>query len=130
MELGKKMIAGEVAQVTPIAHALLGSRQSLYKPGRPRPAGSSPRPRLVLRALDLEVPVGPEQMPAEDALVGGQCSRRLWAKLRRMGYVVNRKRVQRLLRLWGYGLTRGVTIRRRRADPLRSPPPTSGGRRI
>ena len=30
--------------------------------------------------------------------------RQLWSKLRRAGYIVNRKKVQWLLRLWGYTL--------------------------
>jgi putative transposase len=60
--------------------------------------------------VDLDVQVGPEHVAPEDALVvlarrhAAYGYRRLWAKLRRAGYVVNRKRVQ--LRLWGYGLTR------------------------
>ena len=32
--------------------------------------------------------------------------RRLWAKLRRAGYLVNRKRVHRLLQVWGFLLKR------------------------
>ncbi|MDQ6945024.1 MAG: transposase [Actinomycetota bacterium] len=112
VELGKKWVAAAVAPVSRIAEALLVSRQSLYKVQRIRQAVRRPRPRPVMRELDLDVQVGPEQLAPEEALVVlarrhvAYGYRRLWAKLRRAGYVVNRKRVQRLLRLWGYGLTR------------------------
>ena len=88
---------------------MLVSRQSLYKVQRIRPAVRRPRPRPVMRELDLDGQVGPEHLAPEEALVVlarrhvAYGYRRLWAKLRRAGYVVNRKRVQRLLRLWGYG---------------------------
>jgi len=112
VELGKKWVAAAVAPVSRIAEALLVSRQSLYKVQRIRQAVRRPRPRPVMRELDLDVQVGPEHLAPEEALVVlarrhvAYGYRRLWAKLRRAGYVVNRKRVQRLLRLWGYGLTR------------------------
>jgi HTH-like domain len=54
--------------------------------------------------------------------------RRLWAKLRRAGYVVNRKRVQRLLRLWGYGLTRPRPHPKPRGVPSTSARPINSGR--
>jgi putative transposase len=110
--VGKQMTATEVAKVTPIAHALLVSRQSLYKPRRVRQFGRRPTPGPRLPAMDGNAPLGPTQMPAEDALEllarrhVAYGYRRLWAKLRRAGYVINRKLVQRLMRLWGYGLTR------------------------
>jgi hypothetical protein len=63
VEVGKQLIAAEVAKVRPIAHALLVSRQSLYKPRRARPPVRRLPRRPVMRALDLDVPLGPEQMP-------------------------------------------------------------------
>lgn len=112
MELGRRWVAAAIAPVARIAQALLVSRQSLYKPRRARAAMPRPQPRPVLRTVDLAVEVSPQLLAVEDALVVlarrhvAYGYRRLWAKLRRAGYVVNRKRVQRLLKLWGYGLTR------------------------
>lgn len=131
MELGRKWVAAAVAPVARIAQALLVSRQSLYKPGRERQVIARPKPRPLMRSLDVGVEINPEQLAVEDALVVlarrhvAYGYRRLWAKLRRAGYVVNRKRVQRLLQLWGYGLSRprpasqgpGSSLRRQRAQP-------------
>lgn len=70
MELGKKWVAAAVAPVSRIARALLVSRQSLYKPQRIRQAVRRPRPRPVMRDLDLDVPVGPEHLTPEETRPG------------------------------------------------------------
>lgn len=112
MAQGRKWLDGEVAEPSAIARALLVSRQSLYKQCKPRLRIVKPAPRPVVRELDLGERIGPELMPIEKALVilarrhVAYGYRQLWAKLRRAGYVVNRKKVQRLLRLWGYTLTK------------------------
>jgi putative transposase len=82
-----------------------------------------------MRERDRDVPVGPEHLAPEEALVVlarrhvAYGYRRLWAKLRRAGYVVNRKRVQRLLKLWGYGLTRPRPHPKAQGVPSTSLPP-------
>lgn len=112
VEVGKKWLAGEVAPACRIARALLVSRQSLYKPRRARKPLVKPLPRPVVREVAIDVKVSPDLMPVEDALVVlarrhvAYGYRQLWSKLRRAGYCVNRKKVQRLMRLWGYSLTR------------------------
>jgi putative transposase len=106
------MAAAAANRAAWIARALLVSRQALYKPRRPRRAVVRPQPRPPSRELDLGEVIAPQSMGAEEALVilarrhVAYGYRRLWAKLRRAGYVINRKRVQRLLRLWHYTLTR------------------------
>ena len=54
--------------------------------------------------------------------------RNVTARLRRKGYVVNRKEVARLLRVWGLLRARPSATRRPRAGPSTSPPRTSCGR--
>jgi putative transposase len=124
--------------VTLIAHALKVSRQCCYRPvsgagpgpngphtGIQRP-GSAPfvpnaRSRhLIAPPLPLDwatCALGPEHLAVEVALhvlarrhvAAGY--RKLTARLRRRGYVINKKRVQRLLRAWGF------TRARRRPHP-------------
>jgi putative transposase len=113
VRVGKRLMAGEAAPVSQIAEALLVSRQSLYKPSRPRrPAGRPAAPRPQLREVDLGERLDPATMPVEEALVilarrhVAYGYRMLWAKLRQAGYPVNRKKVHRLLKLWGFLLTR------------------------
>ena len=105
-------MAGQVAPACRIARALLVSRQSLYKPRRVRKPLIKPVPRPVVREVDSDVRVSPASMGVEEALVilarrhVAYGYRQLWSKLRRAGYGVNRKKVQRLMRLCGYRLTR------------------------
>lgn len=113
MEQGRSWVAGEIADPSTAARALLVSRQSLYKKCKPRLRIVKPAPRPMVRALvDPAQRIGPELMPVEEALVilarrhVAYGYRQLWSKLRRAGYIVNRKKVQRLLRLWGYTLTK------------------------
>ena len=112
MNIGKKWMAGDVAPACRIARALLVSRASLYKERRARRPVIKPMPRPVVRDVGLDVRLSPETMKVEDALVVlarrhvAYGYRQLWSKLRRAGYGVNRKKVQRLMRLWGYSLTR------------------------
>lgn len=112
VEQGKKWLVGEVAAPATIARVLLVSRQSLYKKRRVRRPVAKPVPRPVSRELAIDVEISPLTMSAEDALVVlarrhvGYGYRQLWSRLRRRGYCINRKKVQRLLRLWGYSLTR------------------------
>ena len=112
MKLGKKLVEAEVAEVSVIAKALLVSRQALYKKSRERRPVRRPAPRPLVRETGIELVLDPATVSVEDALVilarrhVAYGYRRLWAKLRRAGYLVNRKRVQRLLQLWGYGLKR------------------------
>jgi putative transposase len=113
VEQSKKWLAGEVAEPATIARSLLVSRQSLYKKCKPRQLRIvKPAPRPVVREVIVDVAIGPEHMDVEEALVVlarrhvAYGYRQLWSKLRRAGYIVNRKKVQRLLRLWGYTLTK------------------------
>lgn len=113
MEQGKKWLAGDVAAPATIARVLLVSRQSLYKKTKPRQLRIvKPAPRPVVREVVISAPIGPDVMPVEEALIVlarrhvAYGYRQLWSKLRRAGYIVNRKKVQRLLRLWGYTLTK------------------------
>jgi len=65
----------------------------------------------VVREVIVDVAVGPEHMDVEEALIVltrrhvAYGYRQLWSKLRRVGYIVNLNKVQRLLQLWGYTLT-------------------------
>lgn len=112
VEVGKKWLAGEVAPACRIARALLVSRQSLYKPRRVRKPMVKPVPRPVSREVAIDVEISPATLSVEDALVVlarrhvGSGYRQLWSRLRRKGYCVNKKKIQRLLRIWGYSLTR------------------------
>lgn len=83
-----------------------------------------PAPRPVCRGFGDDVIISPDRIGVEDALVVlarrhvAYGYRRLHAKLGRFGYCVNRKRVQRLLRLWGFGLRRPRPHPKRQGRPF------------
>jgi putative transposase len=128
----------DLAPVTIIARALKVSRQACYRPvsgAGPDPngphsgtqrlgfasIGTNTRSRHPMAPpLPLDWPtcaIGPEHLDVEVALhvlarrhvAAGY--RKLTARLKRRGYVINKKRVQRLLRAWGF------TRARRRPHP-------------
>lgn len=111
--LGRQWSAEGAAPVATIARVLSVSRQSLYRtPKVPRTVtGKRIAPCLVAPALPEDWPtmtLGPDLVDLEVAicvmarrhLAAGY--RKVTARLRRQGYVVNRKRVQRLLKAWGF----------------------------
>lgn len=104
------MLAAETAPACQIARALLVSRQSLYKQSRPRRPVRRPAPRPQVRETPVDLKLDPATVPLEEALAYlgrkhvAAGYRKLTARLRRHGYCVNKKRVQRLLRLWNWSL--------------------------
>jgi putative transposase len=109
--LGRRFVAEALAPVAAIARALLVSRQSLYLTQK-RPDGPvREKPRLVPPVLPenwSELVLSPLSLVVEVALhilarrhpAAGY--RKLTSRLRRAGYVVNRKKVARLLSAWGF----------------------------
>lgn len=115
--LGRKFRAEGAAPVAVIAKALSISRQSLYvTPKIPRTDTGERVPlRLVAPVLPDDwatMEIGPGIVELDVAI----CTmarrhpaagyRKVTSRLRRRGYVVNRKRVARLLRAWGFTRTR------------------------
>jgi putative transposase len=109
--LGRRWRAEAVAPVAVIAKVLRVSRQSLYdtpvKPGGPRPA----RPRSTPPPLPegwQQLTLSVDTVTLEEALhvlarrhpAAGY--RKVCSRARRGGFVVNRKKVARLLREWGF----------------------------
>jgi putative transposase len=110
--IGRKLVAEGAAPKATIAKVLSVSRQTLYlKPKTPRTEdGKVVQLRLVAPALPenwLEMELQPDLAEIELAIhvmarrhpAAGY--RKITARLRRKRYVVNRKRVARLLRRWG-----------------------------
>lgn len=95
-----------------VSRALLVSRQCLYQvPKRPDAAGARPRLRLVPPPLPDDwrmIDVSPHTATLEVALhvmarrhpAAGY--RKLTSRLRRRGFMVNKKRIARLMRAWGF----------------------------
>jgi putative transposase len=119
--LGRQWVAEGVARPAEIARALVVSRQSLYiVPKRPDPPPVGPPPRQEPPPLPLDwqtCELHPEALDFETALhvlarrhpAAGY--RKLCSRIRKKGWPVNRKRVARLLRLWGF------TRKRKRPHP-------------
>jgi len=111
--LGRSLVAEGGAPVAVITKVLSVSRQSLY--GTPKIPRTSVGERVPLRLVTPELPedwptmaLGPELVELDVAI----CTmarrhpaagyRKVTSRLRRKGYVVNRKRVARLLKAWGF----------------------------
>lgn len=105
-------MAEGVAPVATIARVLRVSRQSLYyAPKQPDHVGARPRLRLVPPPLPDDwqtCALSPAVIDLHGALhvlarrhpAAGY--RKLCSRLRRAGWLVNRKRIARLLRAWGF----------------------------
>lgn len=115
--LGRSFVAEAAAPVAVIARCLRVSRQALYTtpviPGNPD--GTRPPVRLVAPPLPEDwqtCELSPATAELEVALhvlarrhpAAGY--RKLTSRLRRRGWPVNRKRIARLLRAWGFGRRR------------------------
>lgn len=111
--LGRHWVAEGAAPVAVIAKVLSVSRQSLYRtPKVPRtPTGQRVPLRLVTPELPEEWPtmaLGPGLVELDVAICvmarrhPAAGYRKVTSRLRRKGYVVNRKRVARLLKAWGF----------------------------
>jgi len=111
--LGRTWRAEGAAPTATIARVLRISRQSLYDvPSRPEPTGPGrPRRQSVPPPLPLNwqtMQLGPSECSLEEALhilarrhpAAGY--RKVCSRARRKGFVVNRKKVQRLLGEWGF----------------------------
>ena len=110
--LGRQLVAEGAAGPALVARVLGVSRQSLYRtPTVPR--GRDGRPAL-LRAVPPPLPDGWETMELSPATVEWQTAlhvlarrhpaagyRLLCSRLRRCGWMFNRKRIARQLRIWG-----------------------------
>lgn len=115
--LGRSFVAEGTAPVAVIARCLRVSRQALYAtPVTPRAGDGTRSPlRLVAPALPddwqtcelspavIELEVALHVLARRHPAAG---YRKLCSRLRRRGWIVNRKRIARLLRAWGFGRRR------------------------
>jgi putative transposase len=105
-------VAEELAPVATIARVLRVSRQSLHStPKHPDHVGARPPLRLAPPPLPDDwptcalAPAGIDLHPALHVLARRHPAagdRKLGSRLRRAGWLVNRKRIARLLRAWGF----------------------------
>lgn len=104
--LAREAVAADEGVITEIAEAALVRRQTLYAKPKKMPAAARPPERPP--GVELEIAPHPSTHTTEQAIEffarrhGAYGYRRVWAKLRRAGFVCNRKKVQRLLKAWGF----------------------------
>lgn len=127
--LGRAWRAEGIAPTAVIARVLRVSRQALYEtPTRPEPTGpGGPRRMSIAPVLPLDwqtMRLHPSACSLEEALhvlarrhpAAGY--RKVCARARRAGFVVNRKKVARLLREWGFTRRRPVPHPKRQGRPF------------
>jgi len=104
--------------------------RTIQGPGR-RPRRSTPPPlpegcqQLVLSAETVTLREAPHVLARRHPAAG---YRKVCSRARRAGFVVNRKKVARLLHEWGFTRKTPGRIPKPRADRSTSSPPTSSGR--
>lgn len=126
--LGRRWVAEAAAPVATIARVLQVSRQALYY--RPRRPERASRPQVV-RSVPPPLPIGWQAMDLAPGVVDWQTAlhvlarrhpaggyRKLTSRLRRAGWPLNRKRIARQLRAWGFQRQRRRPRPKRQGRPF------------